>query len=356
MNKRTLLILTAVVALLAIAGTTYALKLRRNLVTLDVREMEVREVVAKLKRQTGEDIFVSQDVQGKVTMNVKNAPLDGVLELVAGQVSARSSHIFPIYKNSDSLKNLHALVQRPASNYVQATTWTNFAQRRGFGGRGFGGGGFGGFGGFDGENQNTNNGAVTLQLVNKEPASAARALSMATRSTVVVDDSLQKPVTLKLNNTEQKEALQKFASAMKAKSGEFYLLQGRTGFRPQRQDNEGEDEEARRARMEARFQEMPADMRARLEEMRNMTPEERQARMQARMEDPTVQARMAERTINSIRNSTPEQMIQQARQRRGGRGRGEGGPREGRQPGQPGQRPEQQPQNPTPTQPIPPQQ
>jgi hypothetical protein len=67
--------------------------------------------------------------------------------------------------------------------------------------------------------------------------------------------------------------------------------------------------------MTARLEALPAEQRARLEEMRSLSPEERQARMQARMEDPTVQQRMTDRSLNDIRNSTPEQMVQRKRER-----------------------------------------
>ena len=76
------------------------------------------------------------------------------------------------------------------------------------------------------------------------------------------------------------------------------------------------DQEAMRERVAARLEALPPDQRARLEEMRNLSPEERQARMQARMEDPAVQQRMTDRALNEIRSSTPEQIVQRKRQRR----------------------------------------
>jgi len=57
------------------------------------------------------------------------------------------------------------------------------------------------------------------------------------------------------------------------------------------------------------------EQRARMEEMRNLTPEERQARMQARLEDPAAQQRMIDRTLNNIRMSTPVEMVDRKRQR-----------------------------------------
>src|SRR5205085_12165951 len=66
-------------------GSWFAWRAHRNLVTLDVRDMEVREVVQKISWQTREDIFVHKDVQGKVTLKVRNMPLEQVLRLVGEQ-------------------------------------------------------------------------------------------------------------------------------------------------------------------------------------------------------------------------------------------------------------------------------
>ena len=125
-------------------GAWAAIRAHRNLVTLNVRNMDVRQVVKKIEWQTWESIVLNKGVQGKVTLNVRKAPLEAVLDLVAGQVSARSSHLYPIYRNKSSLKELQALLQRENSDNAQAKRWTNFAFR----GRMGGGGGF--RGGFDG--------------------------------------------------------------------------------------------------------------------------------------------------------------------------------------------------------------
>ena len=57
------------IALLVGAAGLYAgwlaYNAHRNLVTLDVRDMEVREVVKKIERQTWEDIFVDKNEIGR---------------------------------------------------------------------------------------------------------------------------------------------------------------------------------------------------------------------------------------------------------------------------------------------------
>src|SRR3954464_13496184 len=59
-----------------------AWRAHRGLVTLDVRDVELRQVVKQIERQTWEDIFVHKDLQGKVTMKVHDMPLEQVLRMV----------------------------------------------------------------------------------------------------------------------------------------------------------------------------------------------------------------------------------------------------------------------------------
>src|SRR5262249_34987410 len=79
---------------------------RNGLVTLNVRNMEVRQVVRKIERQTGDSITVHSNVQGKVTLNVRRMPLEDVLEIVGEQTSSRWSSLYPLYSNGKSLGRL----------------------------------------------------------------------------------------------------------------------------------------------------------------------------------------------------------------------------------------------------------
>ena len=83
----------AVVALLLGAALFYggwaAVRAHRDLVTLNVRNMDVRKVVSKIQWQTWERIIVNNDVSGKVTLNVRKVPLESVLHIVAMQTSSR---------------------------------------------------------------------------------------------------------------------------------------------------------------------------------------------------------------------------------------------------------------------------
>jgi hypothetical protein len=308
MGSRTKLVST--LALLAGALLAYgawaAVRAHRNLVTFNVRNMEVRQVVRKIERQTWQRVVVNKDVQGRVTLEVRNAPLEAVLDLVAGQVSARSSHLYPIYHNKSSLKELQKLLQQESGENAEAKRWTNFASRGRVGGGGF-------RGGFDGMDPATNK-LINLRFEDKQPSAAALTLGFATRAQIVPEDGIDLRVNLEIKNATPEEAVKKFAKALYRNWDDLYVLQA-SRFGPGRGPGEL-DPEVMRERTSARLEALPPEQRARIEEIRNLSPEERQARMQARMEDPATQQRMIDRSLNEIRNSTPEQMVQRKRQRR----------------------------------------
>ena len=60
-----LLILVGFLASYAVFAT---LRARSNLITLSVRDADLRSVVHQLERQTWEDIFLVPEVQGRVTL------------------------------------------------------------------------------------------------------------------------------------------------------------------------------------------------------------------------------------------------------------------------------------------------
>src|SRR5688572_7475823 len=123
-----------------------AYRARTNLVTLNVRNMEVRQVMKKIEWQTWENIFVHKDVEGKVTLNVRKMPLEDVLSIIDEQVSSRWSAIYPLYSSG---KSLAAFKQSLRGEIDPATHgWTNLQNRAfrgpgGPGGRGPGDGGRG---------------------------------------------------------------------------------------------------------------------------------------------------------------------------------------------------------------------
>src|ERR1043166_7891641 len=110
----------------------------RNLVTLNVRDMEVREVAKKIERQTWESIFVDKAVQGKVTLNVRRMPLEEVLRRISEQTFSRPSAIYALYSNGRSLMALEQALRGEIDPMTHG--WTNLQSRS------FGPGGMPGFG------------------------------------------------------------------------------------------------------------------------------------------------------------------------------------------------------------------
>jgi hypothetical protein len=285
--------------------------------------MEVREVVRRIRWQTWTEVWVGAGVKGQVTLNIKNAPLPVALDLIAEQISARNTRLYALYHQRSALKQLRERIIQGADDPVAGRYWTNLPARGGFGPGGGGGPGRGfGFGPGGGDGETASEG-IQVKFEAKDAASAARTLSAACRAQVVPADSVDMKVTVDIRAATPEEAVNEFAKALFCQVNSYHVLQagggGPGGPGGRRGPPEGMDEETLRARMEARMAErldaMTPEQRARMEAMRDLSPEERRARMEARMEDPAVQESMANRSLNSIRNSTPEQIVQRKRER-----------------------------------------
>lgn len=314
----------------AVASTVYAVHLTkravRNLVTLDVRNMEVRRVARMIERQTWESISVDKSVQGNVTLNVKDVPLEEVLQIVGEQTSSRSSAIYPLYS---SRKSLAALKQALRGEIDPATHgWTNLPARGFEPGPMFGGGP-------RGEPEPLQQRGVSLKLYDKDVTFATTALNRFYRVRVVPEDGISARINLTLDQTAVQNAVAQMAKKTGRKWTTLYALQGRLrpGGPPQytMRGNEpfgdrmaevtAEEREQRRQAREALdnqlAQALPDQERERLEEakqkrtelaqeMQNLTPEQRRERFAQLRGGPS-----AQRTLDRIKNTTPEQRAQQ---------------------------------------------
>lgn len=345
-----------------------AYQANRNLVTLNVRNAEVRDVVRKIQWQTWETIVVNKDVKGKITLNVRRMPLEEVLGIIADQTSSRSLALYPIYSKGKSIVNLRKFVRGDLDR--DAAGWTNFT-RRGFGGRGGpGGGGPGGFGGPPGGFADTvrgQNSLVTLNVTGKDLGFAALALSRFARAQVVPEDGASATVSVSLRNVSLRSAVAKVARAAQMKSDVFYALQAqpdfarddddgdrRRGFgRGEGQDGEGrgrfrDSETNREARaeqwtamrqrdMEVTLATMTPEEQAKMkeeqqkmEEIRNLPPEEQRQRFEEIRNDPQIRQRMESRANSNFKHTTPDQKVETARRRAEMRARREQQQRSGR--------------------------
>ncbi len=306
----------------ALIGFTYlAVRAYRDLVTLDVRNMEVRDVVKKIEWQTWEDIYVQKEVDGKVTLNVHDMPLESVLDIIGEQTSSRSTTLFPLYSSRGSLKQLKAALN---GDDTAAKGWTNLHHRS------FSGGMFG----MMGREQNP---LVSLNFLNKELDIAAMAVSRFGQVQVIPENGASQTVSLTLSNAPMTEAVAMLAKKADRSWARLYELRGFRGFGRREGPREGgpfgqsntnstnsepfgfanlspEEQEARRKRMEAQLETMTPEERKQFEErrkmfeeMRNLSPEERRKKFGDMASRPEFQQRMQERMMNGVKNLTPEQ-------------------------------------------------
>jgi len=324
-------------------GIWAAVRAHSNLVTLNVRNMEIRQVVKKIEWQTWERIFVDKNVQGKVTLNVRKVPLEEVLRILSDQTFSRWSVIYPLYSTGDSLSWLKKSLRGEANPAEHG--WTNLQGRAGFGGGpmfagmgpmagGFGpGAGPGGFGPFTEPAGNL----VSLQFQDKELSFATLAFQRFALARVVPEDGTTGPVRVNLKRATVSQAVAQLAKSTHRSWTKLYVLRGDFGpggpppafaardpnnpGRPPGLDLTPEERDELRKKREALEEELkqtlPADERLKLDqaqaqreqqfqEMQNLTPEQRRDRF-AQMGG----GMMDRRYLDRIKNSTPEQRAQQ---------------------------------------------
>jgi len=330
-------------------GGYLAWRAHNNLVTLDVHYMDVRQVASKIEWQTWERILVHKEVQGKVTLNVHNAPLEEVLNIIAEQTSARWSALYPLYTKGDSLVEFKQVAR--GDRAVEGSRWTNFYQGR-FGGRGGGPGGPGG--GMFGENLRNDTRVIDLQLDHKDLTFAALALSRVSQAHVVPENGTAGMISTHLARVPYSKAVASVAKQVNRKWDQFFTLQPNGFGRDFARDGEGgrrdrgdfggrrfgtndtnrvddpafaesrrEQFEAQRqiqfeaqlATMTPEEQKKAKEQQQEMEQLRNMTPEERQQKFQEMMSRPEVQQRMQQRMMGGVMNTTPEQRVERAQRR-----------------------------------------
>ena len=334
-NRRTAIWL--IIALLVSGGTyvTWAvIRAHRNLVTLDVRDMDVRKVIGKLEWQTWETIIPDKNVKGKVTLNVRKVPLEAVLHIIGEQTSSRFSMVYPLYSSSQSMSKLQRALRGEIN--PDFSGWTNL-HRRGFAGGPFGGpggpgpGGAGGRGGeFFGPMRTNEHSVVSLDIRGKDVQFAATALSRFGGVRVVPDDKLHRVVSLRVDQMPVESAISRLAKSASAKWDRIYTLRGedgrrefadrRGGFREltdaereemRRQRQEGEEELLRTVSAEerAKMEEARKEREKMFQEMQSLTPEQRRERFQqmgGAMRD--------QRNLDRIKSTTPEQRVERYRE------------------------------------------
>jgi hypothetical protein len=331
--------LVAVLALVSFGGYL-VYRAKNDLVTLDVRNMDVHEVAAKVESQTREKIIIHKDVQGKITLNVKQATLADVLGIIADQTSARWATLYPLYTSDESVERFKKVARGDLP--TETSGWTNF-QVRGFG---RGPGGPGGFG-FMGDALGAQGNVIDFDVVNRDLPFAAVAL--ARFGQLVPENGTAGNITVRLKQVPVTKAVAAVADHVKRKWDQYYLVYsedfGRGGeftrgdrerggerrfggdntnrFDPQFAEARREEFQAQRekqfeaqlATMTPEQQTKVKDERKQMEELRNLSPEERQQRFEQMAARPEFQQRMEQRSYRGVMNTTPEQRAERTKAR-----------------------------------------
>lgn len=117
-------------AAVAVAGVwlgRLAWRAHHDLVTLYARNMPLAEVVSALERQTWEKIRFDKSMSARITLNVKDAPLWQVLDLVAERAGARWQRTFAVGASDRAMKKLESVLE--GAEKLEAAGWTNLAPR-----------------------------------------------------------------------------------------------------------------------------------------------------------------------------------------------------------------------------------
>jgi hypothetical protein len=233
MKKQVILGLTAVAVVLLAWFGYRAYRASRDLVTLDVRNADLRQVIRQIEWQTWEIIMVHKDATGTVTFNVKDTPLTEVLNIINEQTGCPWTALYPLYTSGRSLVAFKKSVR---GELVAAESgWTNLNSRGGFGRGGMGGGGM------FGANLRAENDQVSFNFANQDLEIATLALARFAQARVVPEDGTSGKVNFRVEKVPVEKVVKQLAKQTHRKWDRFYAVQagfmfGRRGDGPPRGD------------------------------------------------------------------------------------------------------------------------
>jgi hypothetical protein len=114
--------------LLVVAGLWFgrrAWQAHHKLVTLNVRNAALGDVLRKIEKQTWEKIRVEKSLDARITLHVKDKPLKYVLDRVGEQAGASWSRLYAVYSSPQALQSLDFALQSEAK--LESSGWTKIA-------------------------------------------------------------------------------------------------------------------------------------------------------------------------------------------------------------------------------------
>jgi hypothetical protein len=126
-TKYLLLGVGALLAAGAFWGGRVAWQIRHQLVSLDVRNMPLAEVLRKVERQTWKKIRAEKNLDARITLHVKNKPLSDVLDRLAEQSGARWSTLYAVYNSPTAVKALDKSLR--GDSKIESAGWTKVAPK-----------------------------------------------------------------------------------------------------------------------------------------------------------------------------------------------------------------------------------
>jgi len=201
-------LVVVVLAVVVIWGGSRVLRARSKVVSLRVQNTEVRDVVRQLERQTWETIPVHREVNGRITLEVMNAPLAEVLAMVAEQAHSRLQVLQPLYSSSASRDSFLQAARGDAD--PAKVGWSKLEQaihpvlapppRQAWG---------------PGQ-------PITLVLSNRSLHLAGLAFARLAQVQVVPEDGTPTNVTLNVNAVSPKEAVKTLAGAVNRETKAYF--------------------------------------------------------------------------------------------------------------------------------------
>jgi hypothetical protein len=199
----------AVGVVLGAMGLTWAWrKAHADTVDLNVRNASLAEVVRAIRRQTSMPVLVRPGEAGKITLNVRGIPLNEALDLVCEQAECRWDLLVALHRGTRSRQALErALLSGDTSTWTNlARFWTppvsmRFARNAGGDAR------------------------VSLTLDEVTPQEAARALSHYGRAQVITEDGLSEKIRLKWDQLTFDEAVERLADELDCDVVRYYVIE-----------------------------------------------------------------------------------------------------------------------------------